>query len=225
MVEDGVDVAREDGLVVRAHGDGGVGPPQEGLRQGRGVVEHALNLEHGAPGAQREAGHALEVEHALALAHPDDGAAVGPALNGVVHGQERAGPVVLRPVELDAARYPRARQPDEGGLDDVVVVDEVALLQLVVGHLDAPAQLGEYHDLQVFVLEEHGAVRAVVALVLDLLDDGVGVDHAAAALVDALLEEHRVAVGTACAVGGEDDVLFPCFYCFFHTLDRGDYGG
>ena len=42
-----------------------------------------------------------------------------------VDGQERRRAVVLRPVELDAARDPRAREPDERRLDHVVAVEEV----------------------------------------------------------------------------------------------------
>ena len=47
--------------------------------------------------------------------------------------------MVLRPVELDTATNPRSCQSHESRFDDVVVIHEVALLDLVIRHLDASA--------------------------------------------------------------------------------------
>ena len=44
MVVDRMDIRRENGLGVVAHGNGRIGPPKEGLRKRRSVVELALNL-------------------------------------------------------------------------------------------------------------------------------------------------------------------------------------
>ena len=85
--------------------------------------------------------------------------------------------MVLRPVELDAATNPWTKQTYEGRLDDVVVVDEVALGNLVVRHLHATAQLGQYHHLDIFVLQPYRLILLVHLLVGYRLDDRVGIDH------------------------------------------------
>lgn len=69
--------------------------------------------------------------------------------------------MVLRPVEFDTSRNPRAGQSDQRRLDNVVVVDEVTLLNLVVSHLHTAAKLWQNHHLYIFVLDEHGVVFLV----------------------------------------------------------------
>ena len=103
VVEHGVDVRREDALVVVVDGHSGVGPPEERLRQVGAVVEHSLDFKVCAAGAQREAGHPLLVEHTLHLADPYRDGTVFMLLDGGVDGHERAGAVVLGPVELYTA--------------------------------------------------------------------------------------------------------------------------
>ena len=152
MVEDSVHVGREDALVGVVHLDGGVSPPQERLGQRCAVAHASLNLQVGAAGPQREARHALLVEHPFHLVHPDGDRAVLVLHDVAVDGQIGRRTVVLRPVELDAATDPRARQSHQRGLDNVVIIDEVALLDLIVGHLYAATQLGHHHHLQVLVL-------------------------------------------------------------------------
>ena len=187
MVEDGVDVGGEYALVVVVDGYCGVGPPQECLWQRSGIVEHAFDFEVGFAGTQGEAGHPFLVEHALALVDPHGDAAVGELLYGAVDGHEGRRTVVLGPVEFYAARYPRPGKPYEGRLDDMVVVDEVAIAQFVVGHLHAPAQLRKYHYFDVLVLYPHGVVFYVGLRVGDGFNHGVGIYHARRSLVDALL--------------------------------------
>ena len=48
--------------------------------------------------------------------------------------------VVLRPVELDAARDPRPRQPDQGRLYDLIVVEKVIAANLVKAPQDPSAE-------------------------------------------------------------------------------------
>lgn len=61
----------------------------------------------------------------------------------------------------------------------MVVVDEMALFDFIVGHLDASTQFRKHHDLYVFVLDEDGVPFVVGLLVGDGLYHGVGVDYAA----------------------------------------------
>ena len=129
--------------------------------------------------------------------------------------------MVLRPVELNAATDPRTCQTYEGGLDDVVVVYEMALLDLVVGHLHTTAQLGQDHHLEVLVLDIDGVVLLVDTLVADALDDGIGIYHTATALIHAVLKEYGVLLRCTHLVGGDGHLLSPCFYHCVSFFYRG----
>ena len=106
----------------------------------------------------------------------------------------------------------RACQSHECGLDNVVVVHEVALLDFVVRHLYTSAQLWQYHDLDIFVLYPDGKPFLVDFLVRDRLDDGIGIDHAARTLIDAFLQEYRVLLSLSNFVCWYRYQLSPCFY-------------
>ena len=118
------------------------------------------------------------MEHALTLVDPYGHASVSQLLDGAVDGHEGGGTVVLGPVELDAARNPGACKSDKRGLDYMVVVYEVAVAYLVVGHLHASSELREYHHLDVFVLNPYGVILYVGFRIGNRFDDGIGVDYA-----------------------------------------------
>ena len=75
--------------------------------------------------------------------------------------------MVLGPVELDAARNPRPCKADQRWLDDVVVIHEVTLLDFVIRHLDASAQLWQYHHLDILILEIDGFPLLLGLLIAD----------------------------------------------------------
>ena len=116
---------------------------------------------------------------------------------------------MLGPVELDAPGDPGAQQADQGRLDDVLAVDDVVAGVAVLHDVDAAADLRQQHDAQVLVLEMDGLPGARLRGVGDPVGDGVGVDAARRALVDAPLQEERVAVGLGEGVGVDDDGLGP----------------
>ena len=212
MIEHGIDIRRKHTLVGIVHLHGGIGPPEEGLRQRRTVRHATLNLQIGTAGTQRETSHPLLVEHALHLVHPHRHGAVLVLNDGGIDGHKGRWTMVLGPVELDAARYPGTRQSDECRLDDMVVIDEVALPQLVVGHLDATAQLRQYHDLDILILQVDGLPVFVYFLVTNRLDDGVRIHHTTRALIDPLLQEHRILLRFACLIGRNGYNFPPSFY-------------
>ena len=212
MVEHGVDVGREHALILVVDLNGGIGPPEEGLRYVGAVVEATLDLEIGASGTQREACHTLLMEHLLHLAHPHADRPVGILLDARIDGHIGSGTMVLGPVEFDASRDPWTSKTDEGGLDDVVVIDEVTTGNLVVGHLHTTAQFGQDHHLDVLVLHPDGLVLLIDLLVAHRFDDGIGIDHTTRALIDSLLEEHRVLFGLAHLIGRNRYQFSPSFY-------------
>ena len=201
VVHHRVNVGRKHRLVVVVHMYCWVGPPQKGLRLAAAVVELDTDLKIGAVGMERKAVHTLGEKHALDLRAPDRAAAVGVFGDAPVERAKGAGAVVLRPVELNAARDPRPGQAHQRGLDHLVVVNEMIAVGFIERHLYAAAQLGQDHDAQVAIFQKHCGIRLVGFLVEHAVDHRVRVDHAAAALVDAFFQEHRVAVGLADGIG------------------------
>ncbi|MNZ29789.1 hypothetical protein D3C78_470430 [compost metagenome] len=141
VVIDGGDIGREDALVGIAPLHRRIGPPEE-VTRGVVAVEHlAGDLDQRLVRVEGKAGHHLQAAHRLHLAEPDGLGAALVLLDGEVHRHKGGGPVVLGPVELDAAGDPGPHQPHQRRLDHLVVVDKVPLHHLVVGAVDAPAQL------------------------------------------------------------------------------------
>ena len=205
VVVDGGHVRGEDALRVVIDRHGGVGPPQEGLGQAGAVVQLAPDLDVGLVRVDGEGHLALGAVHLVNLGKLHGLAAVGVFADAPVHRGKGGGPVVLGPVELDAAGNPRPGEAHQRGLDHLVVVHEVIAVGLVIGPLDAPAQLRQHHHLNVLVFQEDGSVGLVLLFIQDLVHHGQGVDLAAGALVDALFQEHGVTVRLADAVGGDHD--------------------
>lgn len=116
---------------------------------------------------------------------------------------------MLRPVELDAARDPRAGEADERRLHDMVVVDEIIVVRLVDRAVDAAAEFRQHHDLQIPVLEIHRVIYLVDLFILDLVDHGVRIHAARTTLIDALLEKHRILVRLPDLVRRKRDRFLP----------------
>ena len=119
--------------------------------------------------------------------------------------------MVLGPVELDAAANPRPCQADERRLDYLVIVNEMPIGNFVKGHLYPSAQFGENHDLDILVLQKDSVVFLVHLLVRDGLDDGIGINDAAASLIDTFLQEYGILFGLSCLIGRNRDLFFPSF--------------
>ena len=152
------------------------------------------------------------MEHPLHLVHPYRHTAVLVLHDVAVYGQVGAGTVVLWPVELDAARYPWPRQSHECRLDDVVVIDEVALLDLIIRHLDATAQFRQHHYLEILVLQVHSPPFLRCRLVGYRLDDGIRINHATRALIYSLLQEDGILLCLSNLIRWYRHQLSPSFY-------------
>ena len=198
MVGDVIDVCGEEAFVFVVDAGGDVRPPVERLRERGAVVEAGLQLHDGRTGPEADAVRAFEPVQRVVVGHPRRNAAVLAALDRDFDRHESRGAVVLRPVELHAAGEPRTGEAHEGGLDDGVPVEEVVVaVRLVLADVYAPAELRQDHDARKVVFERDGVVLAHFGLVHHLVDEGDGIDLAAASLVDAFFEEHRVLFGRA----------------------------
>src|SRR5580700_3610745 len=104
---------------------GDVSPPKKGLSLLSAVVQPHFELEHGSAGAQADAVHSFHSRHGIVVAAPYGDGAVWVAFHGGFDRHEGCGTMVLRPVELDATGDPGASEPHEGGLNDVLTIEEV----------------------------------------------------------------------------------------------------
>ena len=114
---------------------------------------------------------------------------------------------MLRPVELDAAGNPGSGQADQRRFDDAIVIDEVKVVGLVASHLHAAAKPRQQHNFQVFVLQNDCCISYIGLLVGDTFDDRMGIDNAAAALIDPVFQEHGVLVRLASDIGRYNPIL------------------
>ncbi len=179
MVEHGVDVGRENGAVMLVDMYGGIGPPEECLGHVGAVVEHSLYLQIRTAGAEGEACRSALMKHPLHFVDPYGHGAVGVFLYSGINLHICGRAMVLGPVELDTARNPRAGEAHERGLYDMVVVNEVALTDFVVGHLHAASQFGKNHHFDILVFQEHGMPLMVGLFVGHRLYHGIGIDYTA----------------------------------------------
>ena len=89
----------------------------------------------------------------------------------------------------------------------MLVVGEVILVSFAA--MDAAANLWQHHHLDVFVFEEYCSILFVSPFVRDSVRERIGVNLAAAALVDAFFQEHGIKVGRKNAIGRDDDRFLP----------------
>ena len=81
--------------------------------------------------------------------------------------------MVLGPVKLDTAANPRTSQAYQCGLNNMVVIHKVALLNLIVSHLHTTAQFGQNHHLDILVLDIYGLVLFIHLLVAHRFDNRI----------------------------------------------------
>ena len=148
------------------------------------VDEDVVAGEVAPPACERDPDQPAHPVDGLGLADPDGGAAVRVLHHGVVDRHEPGGPVPVREVPLDPAGDPGARHADQARLDRGLPVEPLVAVRLVERAVDAAAELREDHELDVLVLQHHGAISPRHLLVSEPLAERVGVDRTLRAWVD-----------------------------------------
>ena len=120
--------------------------------------------------------------------------------------------MVLGPVKLDAATDPRTCQSHKCRFHYMVIINEVTLLNLVVGHLDTSTQFWQNHHLDILILEIHSLVVLICFLVADRLDDWVRIDHTTRSLIHTFFQKHRSFLRLAYFIGWYRHQLSPSLY-------------
>ena len=194
-------IRRESGLVLGVNPHGQIVPPHEGQRRIGAVVDHGLGFHIGAAGIHGDAHHAAHPVEGLGFAHPDGDGTVGVLLRGGFQGHEGGGTVMLGPVELHAAGYPRARDADHGGLDDGVLIDEFVVVVLIHRAVDLAAQFRQQHDFHMLVFQRVGIVILVDRLVGQAVGVGHGINTARRSLIGFLFQKEGQGIGGVRLIG------------------------
>ena len=167
MIEYCIHIGWEHALISIVYLNSRIRPPKEGLRQISAIAHTTLYLEISTAWTQRKASHTLLVEHPLQLVHPYGNRTILVLNNSAIHRHKGTGTMVLRPIKLNTARYPRASQSHKCRLHHMIIIDEMTLLDLIISHLDASTQFGQNHNLDIFVLKIDGLVVFIGLLIAD----------------------------------------------------------
>src|ERR1700737_896320 len=117
--------------------------------------------------------------------------------------------MMLRRVDLDAPRDPGPEQSDQCRFDDALPVKEVVAVGGAPPDGNPPADLWQDHQPDVLILEMDRLPGAVHLFIRHAIGDGIRIYPAAAALVDALLEEHRTPFRWLLGVRRDDHLVVP----------------
>src|ERR1700694_179820 len=117
--------------------------------------------------------------------------------------------MMLRRVELPAPRDPGPEQSDQGRFDDARPVKEVVAVGDVLPDVNPSADLWQDHQPDVLILEMDRLPGAVHLFIRHAIGAGIRIYPAAAALIDALLEEHRTPFRWLLGVRRDDHLVVP----------------
>ena len=119
---------------------------------------------------------------------------------------------MLWPVEFDAAARPRPGETDERGLDDRLFINEFVTVGLVLNGMNASADFRQHQYPEKFVFNPDRLPCPVHRLFGNAIGERQRINSAAAALIDPLLQKHRILVRCGWKIGGNDQLLLPDIY-------------
>ena len=132
---------------------------------------------------------------------------------------------MLWPVKFYSSGDPRTGKSYQSRFDYMVIIYKMALLDLVVSHLNASSQLRKYHHLYIFVFKIDSLPFFVNLLVTDRFDDRVWIDHTAGSLIDSFLQENRILFRFPNFIRWDQNRFSPRFYhefIFFAPLAKAE---
>ena len=209
------DVRRKYGLVVLVHAHGQIVPPHERQRRIGAVVDHRFYLDQRTSRIDGDARHAAHAVEGLRLAHPAGHGAVGILDGRRLRRHKRSRPVMLRPVEFDAAGHPRPGQPDHGRLDAYVAVDEFIAIALQHRSMDFSTQFRQAFNRNILILQRHHVVSLHHGHIAQLIRVRQGINSPRRPLIGLFLDKKRQFVGLSGDIGGDLAHLAP--HCDSHV--------
>ncbi|XAE57280.1 hypothetical protein OH491_03430 [Termitidicoccus mucosus] len=125
---------------------------------------------------------------------------------------------MLGEIKLYAARNPRPRQADEGGLDDLVVINKVIISDLVVAAQDLAAEARQNLRSDIFVFQCVNIVIHIAFIIAYPVGKRQGIQPAAGPLVGLVLKEHGQFHRFFGYICGDCGFFDDCRYFVFHHI-------
>jgi hypothetical protein len=161
VIRDVIHIRWEETLKPLMHPRRHISPPQKSLRQCRAIVGAHLEFHVSLAGVQANAVHAFHPSHRIVIAAPDRYRSVSVAFDLMLHWEERCRPMMLRPVEFDAAGNPWTGETDERRFDDVLVAAQIITIRFVLNRMNASAQLWQHQHAKKVILDPHRLPLAI----------------------------------------------------------------
>jgi hypothetical protein len=114
---------------------------------------------------------------------------------------------MVRDVPFDAARDPGPDQTDQRRFDHVLPVNEVVAVALIDGLKQAPADLRQDPDANIFIFQVNDAIELVRFDIGERVVERVRVNTAFRSLRALTEEEHRVRLGVSGQIGWDRHLL------------------
>ena len=215
MVEHCIHIGWKYTLIVIVHFYGRVCPPQEGLWQGGTIAHLSLYFQECTSRTKCKTGHSLLMKHPLHFVYPNGYTSILVLFYLTINGQIGRRTVVLRPIELNTSRNPRAGQAYQSRFNHMIVVDKMTLLYLIVSHLDTSTQFRQNHHFDIFVLQIYGTILLITFFIGYRFNNRVWIDYPTATLIYSFLQKDRILFGGAYLIGRNHHRFLPSLY---HTI-------
>ena len=135
VVVNGIDIRRENRVVMLMNNHCRIRPPEECLRERRSVEKAHLNSEICFVGIEGETLSAFGSAHPLHFATPDSLAAIGIVLYMDISGQICGRTMVLRPIKFYTSANPRSSQTYQCRLYYFIEIYKMTFADFVPCHL------------------------------------------------------------------------------------------
>src|SRR6185437_4889408 len=117
--------------------------------------------------------------------------------------------MMLRPIEFNTAGNPWPGQSDERRLDDVLIVNEIVSVRFVLNGMDSPANFRQHEHAEKFVFNPNRLPLPRNGLLSNAVGERKWINLAATALIDALLQEHRIFIRWGWRICRQSNGCFP----------------
>src|SRR5579862_9021161 len=181
-----MDIRREKALIRFMHARCHIRPPKEGLDERGAIINAYFQFQTGATRMQTDSVHSLHPAHGVMITAPDSFGTIRMFLYLKIHGKEGRGTMMLRPVEFDTARNPGTGEPDQRGLDNRLIVNQIVTVGFVLQDMNASTDFREHHRADEFILDPNGFPAAIDWLLGNAICERQGINFSAATLIHAL---------------------------------------
>src|ERR1700691_6664325 len=103
---------------------------------------------------------------------------------------------MLGPIKLHSAGDPWTGETNESGFDDILPVEKIIAVSLVKTDVYAAANFGKNHQAEILIFKMYRLPHLLSSVGSNAINEGQRINASATTLIDALLEEHGITIGT-----------------------------